>query len=901
MTFKRIVPLSEYHRLPQEAQSSDFYKRLLEVVCNNATLALFIMDEQQQCVYMNPAAETLTGFQLSETKGRALHDVIHHTRPDGRPYPLCECPIDQAFPQNNREQGEEVFVHKDGHFYPVAYTASPIREGDRVTGTIIEVRDITQDKRTEQARQEALQREQNLRAKAEATQQQIAHLLEHMTDAFVAFDRQWRYTYVNPAALQLLQKTSEELIGKNVWEEVFPSEVGGFAYQTLHHAVEKQVSVAWEEFGLPVQRWLDVRAYPSPEGIALYFQDITDRKQVELEREQLLERERQYMRQLQGLTTAALAINSALSVEQVLQVITEQAASIIGAHQSVTSMTMNQNWAQAINAVYLSDKYARWQNYDEKPDGTGIYARVCQLNRPMRLTQAELEAHPHWQGFGKEATNHPPLCGWLAAPLVGRNGTNIGLIQLSDKQDGEFTEADEVILVQLAQMASVAVENAQLYEAERQARSAAEAAWEEAQAANRIKDEFLAVVSHELRSPLNPILGWAKLLRNRQLDEQQTTRALEVIERNAQMQAQLISDLLDVSRILRGKLSLETQPVDLASTIQSAMETVRLAAEAKSIPIRTVFDSSVGKILGDAARIQQVVWNLLSNAVKFTPEGGQVEVRLERVQTTEELNSASDRSAGQANPERANPDQANPDQANPDQANQGRSFAQIVVRDTGKGIPADFLPYVFDHFRQESSATTRRFGGLGLGLAIVRYLVELHGGTVQAESLGEGQGATFVVQLPLMQQQQPLLNQVSSPVETSPDLQGMKILVVDDDDNTREFVAFLLELHQATVIAVNNAHDALTQLPHFQPDILLSDIGMPNVDGYMLMQQVRALSPEQGGRVPAIALTAYAGEIDYQQALAAGFQLHVTKPIEPQVLIQAISTLHAAREAISSN
>ncbi|NJO81170.1 MAG: PAS domain S-box protein [Cyanobacteria bacterium RM1_2_2] len=281
MTSDRIVPLSEYHRLPQVDQTSDFYKRLLEVVCNNATLALFIMDEHQQCVYMNAAAETLTGYRLSETKGRALHDVVHHTRPDGRPYPLCECPIDQAFPQNNREQGEEVFVHKDGHFYPVAYTASPIREGDRITGTIIEVRDITHEKLAEQAKQEARRREQELQAEAEATQRQITHLLEHMTDAFVAFDREWCYTYANPAAVQLLQKSPEELIGKNVWQEVFPNEVGGLAYHKLHRALKEQVSVSWQEFGQPVQRWLEVRAYPSTEGIAVYFQDITDRKRAE--------------------------------------------------------------------------------------------------------------------------------------------------------------------------------------------------------------------------------------------------------------------------------------------------------------------------------------------------------------------------------------------------------------------------------------------------------------------------------------------------------------------------------------------------------------------------------------------------------------------------------------------
>jgi PAS domain S-box-containing protein len=602
-------------------------------------------------------------------------------------------------------------------------------------------------------------------------------------------------------------------------------------------------------------------------------QDITERKRVEDEREHLLARERYYINQLQGLTTAALAItNSALSVEQVLQVITHQAASIIGAHQSVTSLTINQNWAQAINAVYLSDKYAQWQDYDEKTDGSGIYACVCHLNRPIRMTQAELEAHPHWQGFGKAADKHPPMRGWLAAPLVGRDGHDMGLIQLSDKYEGEFTAADESILVQLAQMASVAVENARLYEAERQARSAAEASREEAEAANRIKDEFLAVLSHELRSPLNPILGWSRLLQGGKLDATKTAHALETIERNAKLQTQLIDDLLDVSRILQGKLNLNIAPINLVSTIESAIETVRLAAEAKSIQIHTKLDPGTGQVLGDSARLQQIVWNLLSNAVKFTPAGGRVEVQLERVIG----HSAS---------------------VMGDELGQSPilHYAQITVSDTGKGIHPDFLPHVFEYFRQADATTTRTFGGLGLGLAIVRHLVELHGGTVQADS-PEGLGAIFTVRLPLMGRGRDGKTESwgethsLSPSPLHP-LSGLQILVVDDDPDSREFVVFLLEQAGASILSTTSASQALTLLTQSRPDILLSDIGMPEMDGYMLMQQVRALPPEQGGQIPAIALTAYAGEFNEKQALAAGFQQHVSKPVEPEGLVKAIVTL----------
>jgi PAS domain S-box-containing protein len=445
--------------------------------------------------------------------------------------------------------------------------------------------------------------------------------------------------YFNQPWLDFTGRTLEQELGNGWAEGIYPEDRQRClnTYVTAFDARQPfQMEYRLRRFD-GMYRWMIDEAVPrfTADGDFLGYIgsciDIEDRKQAELEREQLLVRERHYINQLQGLTTAALSINSAVSVEQVLRVITDQAALIIGAHQSVTSVTIDQNWAQGISAMYLSDKYAQWREYREKPDGSGIYACVCDLNRPIRMTQAELEAHPRWQGFGKAADKHPPMRGWLAAPLMGRDGQNIGLIQLSDKYDGDFTETDEAILVQLAQMASGVIEKARLYEAEHQARSAAEASREEAQAANRIKDEFLAVLSHELRTPLNPILGWAKLLRSRQYDAATTARALETIERNAKLQTQLIEDLLDISRILQGKLRLDNRPIDLSSIITAAIETVWLAANTKSIQIQTHFEPLAGTVSGDPDRLQQVVWNLLSNAVKFTPLGGRVEVRLEQV------------------------------------------------------------------------------------------------------------------------------------------------------------------------------------------------------------------------------------------------------------------------------
>jgi PAS domain S-box-containing protein len=449
-------------------------------------------------------------------------------------------------------------------------------------------------------------------------------------------------------------------------------------------------------------------------------------------------------------------------------------------------------------------------------------------------------------------------------PLTAE-GRTVGGMSFSFPNAMGFSEEDRAFMVTLGQQCAQAIARARLYEAEQRARAVSEAALGAAESANRIKDEFLAVLSHELRSPLNPILGWTKLLRSRKLDEKATDRALETIERNAKLQTQLIEDLLDVSRILQGKLVLNVSSVNLVTTIEAALETVRLAAQAKDIQIQTELDSNVGQVSGDANRLQQVVWNLLSNAVKFTPQGGRVEVRLSVV-------------SGQWSVVSRNGQQTT------------NQYAQIQVSDTGKGISPEFVPYVFEYFRQENSTTTRQFGGLGLGLAIVRYLTELHGGSVQAESPGEGLGAIFTVRLPLMVADGEAIQDEVQP-DCFANLSGLNILVVDDEPDIRELVAFILEQSGAEVTITASAQEALTALNQSVPDVLLSDIGMPEVDGYMLMRKVRALSAERGARLPAIALTAYAGEYNQQQAIAAGFQLHISKPVEPEELVRAIATL----------
>ncbi len=377
---------------------------------------------------------------------------------------------------------------------------------------------------------------------------------------------------------------------------------------------------------------------------------------------------------------------------------------------------------------------------------------------------------------------------------------------------------------------------------------------EEAERANRIKDEFLATLSHELRTPLNAIVGFSQLLRMRTLDASTTAEIIVTIERNAKAQSQLVDDLLDVSRIITGKLRLEFQPVRLQEVIQTALETVKPSAQVKHIRLVTELDPSVGPVSGDSTRLQQVIWNLLSNAVKFTPKRGEVHVRLERV----------------------------------------NSHIELTVEDTGAGIPAEFLPHVFERFHQGDGTTTRKYGGLGLGLAIVRHLVELHGSTVSVASRGENQGSTFTIKMPLpvLQVREssslvPLHAQVNGAVERLPRLEGVRVLIVDDEMDARRLLRLLLEGCGAEVRAAASAAEALQAIEQAAPDVLVSDIGMPDADGYELVRWARGL----GLTVPAVALTAYARSEDRVRALAAGFNTHVSKPVEITELIIVIQRL----------
>ena len=574
-------------------------------------------------------------------------------------------------------------------------------------------------------------------------------------------------------------------------------------------------------------------------------EDIARRAATAIDNARLYQETQRSVNRTVLLQKITAAFSEALTPQQVADVVVNQGiAALEATGGSVVLLTEGNTTLKVVQAIgYPQTLINTWTSFPLTAPNQ--IAETVRTGQPIFLENlaAMIARYPDLADVVTVIANNA----WASIPLIVE-GKVIGALGLSFTPLQIFNEEDRGFMLTLGQQCAQAIARAQLYEAEKTARAQAETA-------NRIKDEFLAVLSHELRTPLNPILGWAKLLRTRKFDEATKIRALETIERNAKLQTQLIGDLLDVSRILQGKVRLNLYTVDLKVAIASALETVRLAAEAKSIQIQTVLSNDIGKVLGDGDRLQQVMWNLLSNAVKFTPTDGQVEVRLEQVGLD----------------------------------------AQIQVIDTGKGINPEFLPYVFDYFRQADAKTTRVFGGLGLGLAIVRHLVELHGGTVQAESLGEARGATFTVRLPLLKNTELRVNTgETSQAELSNDdtlLAGVQILLVDDQPDVREFFSFALEQYGATVTAVESAAEALETLAQSKPDILLSDIGMPLMDGYMLLREVRKLSPEEGGEIPAIALTAYAGEMNYNQAMAAGFQKHLPKPVDPVDLATAIVNL----------
>ena len=693
---------------------------------------------------------------------------------------------------------------------------------------------------------------------AERLRASLSTTLRSIGDAVIATDGDGHVTLMNGVAESLTGWREPEACGKPL------SDVFRIVNEQTREMARSPVSMVLETGGIvglandTVLVARDGREIPiddsgapiradggAVEGVVLVFRDISERKHEQSRRALLAD------------ATAALA--ESLDYELTVARVAQLAVPVLADWCAVDLVVEGERLPRRLAVAHVDPtKVALAKELDAKypprPDApTGVPA-VLRTGRaelyaqiPDELLEASCVDAEHLR-IARELH----LRSAMVVPLAAR-GRVLGAMSFVFAESGRsYTEEDLQFMEELGRRCANAIENARLYASEQQARRTADVA-------NRAKDEFLAVVSHELRTPLNAIMGWAKLLTARDFDERRRQGAVETIERNAIAMAQLIEDLLDMSRVISGKMRLEVQQVDLPSVIEAAVESMRPGAAAKGVNLVAVLDRTPSAVMGDPTRLQQVVWNLLSNAVKFTPKGGRVDVMLRRA----------------------------------------ASSLEIVVADTGKGIASSFLPNVFDAFRQEDASTSRARGGLGLGLAITRQLVELHGGRVAGHSEGEGRGATFTVSLPISavdpscEPRERAARQfvADASFERPAHVRGLRVLVVDDDDDARRLVAMILEDCGAHVTTASSVDDAMRRLAEGVPDLLLSDIGMPDKDGYDLIQMVRALPRERGGDIPAAALTAYARPEDRRRMLNAGYSIHLPKPVEPAELVAVVSTL----------
>lgn len=567
------------------------------------------------------------------------------------------------------------------------------------------------------------------------------------------------------------------------------------------------------------------------DGAAIRFDgvtlDVTAQKLDQARLAKAVDAEREHARLVREVAKAALTIHSSGSLDSVLRVIAGEARRIVGAHQSVSSI-IDEDWNHTISTVVMSEKYARWTDYATPPDGRGIYTLVTASNQPMRMTQAELESHPAWRNFSGEGDKHPPMRGWLAVPLIGRTGKNLGLIQLSDKEAGDFDETDESILLQLAHIASVAIENTRLNE--------------ELRGQDRRKDEFLALLAHELRNPLAPLRNGVAIMRLCAGPDDPNDEVLGIMERQLEHMVRLIDDLLDVSRISRNKIELRRQRIALADALHSAIETTRPILQSAGHTLEVDLPSEPIQLDADMTRLTQVFGNILHNAAKYTEPGGRITVT----------------------------------------ASQTGELAAIQFRDNGIGIPAASLPTIFDMFSQVERSSERSSGGLGIGLALVKGLVELHGGTVDAASEGDGKGSTFTVLLPALPH--PVVRHVeaaSAPKQT-PEAPKRRVLIADDNRDAATSMAQMLRLMGNEVRIVHDGVDAVAMAAEFHPEVVLMDIGMPRLNGHEATRQIRQLPG--GSAMKIVALTGWGQEADRARSREAGCDSHMTKPVDPLLL-----------------
>lgn len=811
----------------------------------------------------NPAAEQMLGYSAAEVVGKLTPVVFHDPQEviaraeqisnelGTEIEPGFETLVAKAR-QNLKSEYEWTYIRKDGTRFPVMLSVTALRDSrGKINGFVGVASDISERRRVEAA-------------VSEATSVTKA-IVDNAGYAIVSMGADGNIITFNKAAERMFGYTADELIGQPVprviadWEKFV-----GLAAQ-MSQELGEEIEPGYQVFAAQVlrdreadQEWLMIRrdgstfpgqismaplrdAQGAVTGFIGIVSDITERKRTEQLQERLSRQSA-----LRAEIGSALADTSATTAE-----ILQRCADAI-----------TENLDSALTRVWLfsdADQMLHLQASAGLHTQTDGPESLLPLDQ-SRIGQIALEKQPDltnsWlaEADDKAAAERDGLVAFAGYPLLAGERL-VGVLALYAKHDLEADTLNSLasisdIIVQGVERKRVEDERQALLEREQEARHVAEDA-------SRLKDDFLAMISHELRAPLTAILGWAQMLRSGTLDRASAERALITIERNAKSQAHLVGDLLDASRIATGKLSLDVKPIELMSIVDAAVDAVRPSIEAKNLRMQIVLEPWVGPFNGDPERMKQIVWNLLSNSIKFTPPGGLIEVRLERLETK----------------------------------------ALLIVSDTGQGIDPEFLPYIFDRFRQADSSSKRKQGGLGLGLHIVKHLVELHNGAIYAYSRGPGEGSDFMITLPLaVEKKEPVQGEELWPekVDTQQQqrtgsLRGVRVLVVDDEHDTREILSVMLSRYGTEVRTAGSVAEALEVLKGYKPDLLVSDIGMPVEDGYVMISKLRALPAAEGGTIPAIALTAFASPQDREKALASGFQRHLSKPVEPVELAKIVA------------
>jgi PAS domain S-box-containing protein len=788
--------------------------------------ALISIDLAGVVTSWNDGAERLYGFSAEAIVGQPLSTIV----PPERTRESREI-LRRIEGGDSIRDFETVRVRRDGVQIPVVLNLAALRAPDgAVTGML------------------SIERDRNSEHHAERAARRLVAIIESSEDAIVSKDLNGIVMSWNSAAERLFGYSAAEMVGQSI-RTIIPADRQREEDEVLAQIRRGQRVTHFET----IRRRKDGSAVPislsvSPVldrdgrvvGASKIARDVSERLRLEAAAREQLE-----ITHKLGDIGAALA--ATLDRDAILQKVTD----------SATELTTAEFGAFFFNAVdpesgdsYMlytlsgasKEAFAKFP----QPRATSLFGPTFRGEGVVRIDDVTADRrygqNPPYHGM---PAGHLPVRSYLAVPVKAASGEVLGGLFFGHSRPGVFTEEHEQLATGIAAWASVALQNAHLYV--------------EARDANRMKDEFLAVLSHELRTPLNAIVGYARLLRGGILSGEKAVRGLETLERNANALTRIVEDVLEVSRIITGKVRLDVQAVELPLTVHNAVATVQPAADANGVRLQTVIDPRVGPVSGDPDRLQQVVWNLLSNAVKFTPRGGRVQVRLARV----------------------------------------NSHIEIVVSDTGIGIKPEFLPHVFERFHQAEGGTTRKTGGLGLGLAIVRHMIELHGGTVDATSPGRDQGATFRVTLPVMivhpeepveRREHPLTERME-PLTGLADLQGVRVMAVDDEPDALALLRVVLEAAGAEVETVASAGSALQRIHDVRPDAIIIDIGMPEMDGLELIGRIRSADDPVVRAVPAAALTAFARSEDRIRALRSGFEIHLAKPVDPGELVASILTL----------